>query len=337
MMFLKKDASLIIDLINLYLPKSLAENENIIIAGGFALNAFMVNEVLLGLQNNPSASLLTPGLINNPIIPFSDADLWIKNDCNNEVLLKLFSPKNNLNSESQKNIMFDNKEGLYLQRSSDWANTFNLTSDSNSKKNIKLKPIQCIVKRQDSVESLLSSFDLGICSVAIHKGEFIIHQSFYDSLNSKQLTINNSGLMRKTLPSRIFQALRHFKYNKKTGFEFSKDLYQKTLDTMSDANTYWIECKKAGAISQWGGVNPGVKIKITTNNNYDQEVITKESTISMIKRLADHFAEIQKMSHWDISHALFIGDSDLFPVKNILEKRLSKSSAIDNAFESFMF
>ncbi len=336
-MFIKKDAKLIIDLMNLYLPKSLAENNDLIIAGGFALNAFMVNEVLLNMNGNPSSQLLKSNLINNPIIPFSDIDLWIKKDYDKELLLNLFSPKDKLTiPDSQKNIIFDNKEGLYLQRSSDWANTFNF-SNKESNKNVKLKSIQCIVKKQDSVESLLSSFDLGICSVAIHNGEFIVHQSFFDSLKSNQLTINNPGFMKKTLPSRVFQALRHFKYNKKTGFEFSKDLYQKTLNTMSDANTYWLECKKAGAISQWGSVTSGVKVKITTNDNYEQEIVTKESTSSMIKTLASHFDDMRKMSHWDISHALFIGDSDIFRVKNIIEKSLEKANLTNTTSDNVLF
>jgi hypothetical protein len=208
---------------------------------------------------------------------------------------------------------------------------------STSKSKVKLKPIQCIVKKQDSVESLLSSFDLGVCSVAIHNGEFIIHPSFMESMNKKQLTINNEGLMRKSLASKVYQALRHFKYYEKTNFEFSKELYQRTLEVMSDSNTYWQECKKLGLVSQWGATTAGVKVKITTSDNYEQEVVTKESTNSMIKRLATHFADMQKMSHWDVSHALFVGDSDLFPVKSIIERKLAEQNKQESIIDLIPF
>jgi hypothetical protein len=329
-MFIKKDAKLIVDLVKLYLPKKLAENEDLIIAGGFALNAYMVSEALLGLRGSPSFHLIAQNLLFNPVVPFSDVDLWIKKDCQDEMLLTLFRAQKDGDIKRDTTFVGDG-ESLFLQRSSDWANTYSFSGKGSK---VKLKHIQCIVKKQDSVESLLSSFDLGICSVAIHKGEFIIHPSFMESLNSKQLTINNASLMRKSLPSKVYQALRHFKYFEKTKFEFSKELYQKTLEVMSDSNTYWQECKKLGVISQWGGTTAGVKVKITTSDNYEQEVVTKESTNSMIKRLAVYFAEMQKMSHWDVSHALFVGDSDLFPVKSIIEKKLAeanKNSRSDNA------
>ena len=326
-MFIKKDAKLVVDLMNLYLPVDLANNKDIIIAGGFALNAFVINEMIENLSNNLASSLVLKNLFQNPVVPFSDIDLWITNDCSDSKIEILFSKElrdknaysNSLLSISYKNISLPNGESISIDRTSDWANTFMFSS---SKRNVKLKPIQCIVKKQDSVESLLSSFDLGVCSVAIHNGEFIVHPSLIESMSKRQLIINNEGLMRKSLASKVYQALRHFKYYEKTNFEFSKELYQRTLEVMSDSNTYWQECKKLGAISQWGGVTAGVKVKITTSDNYEQEVVTKESTNSMIKRLATHFADMQKMSHWDVSHALFVGDSDLFPVKSIIEKKL---------------
>jgi hypothetical protein len=344
-MFIKKDAKLVVDLIKTYLPEDLANNKDIIIAGGFALNAFIVNEMMQSLSDSLASSLISKNMFQNPLVPFSDVDLWITNDSSDSGIDILFSKElkdkisynNSLLSISYKNILLSNRESISIDRASDWANTFMFSS---SKRKVKLKPIQCIVRKQDSVESLLSSFDLGICSVAIYNGEFIIHPSFMDSMNKKQLTINNQGLMRKSLASKVFQALRHFKYYEKTGFEFSRELYQRTLEVMSDSNTYWQECKKLGAISQWGGVTAGVKVKITTSDNYEQEVVTKESTNSMIKRLATHFAEMQKMSHWDISHALFIGDSDLFPVKSIIEKKLvdsDKKSELDKAFDDIVF
>jgi hypothetical protein len=173
-------------------------------------------------------------------------------------------------------------------------------------------------------------------------------------MEKKELVLNaRSSYKYKSLSSRVFQALRHFKYNKKMNFDFSKELYSDILGVMNDANQFWIEAQKSEMITSYGSlgkmatpisgsgpfngrVHVGGKVKITTSSNYEQEVEVKESLTSMIRGLACHFSDLQKMKHWDISHALFLQDSPIIPVKSILEKEFKKnepSSSIDKYFQ----
>lgn len=348
-MFIKKDAKLIVDLCKSYLPNALVENEHVIIAGGFALNAFAVSEAISSIKESPLREVVLNSLSANPVIPFSDVDLWLTNECSDQILQPLFSKMNISGMIKEDQFPFGGGDTLHLQRTSDWANTFTFSSP----KRKKTKTIQCIVKRQTSPEDLLSSFDLGVCSIGIYRGEFIIHPSFFESMEKKELTLNaNSSYKYKSLSSRVFQALRHFKYHNKMKFDFSKELYADILGVMNDANQFWIEAQKSEIINSYGGLgrmatpisgsgpvngrsHVGGKVKITTSTNYEQEVEVKESLTSMIRGLATHFSELQKMKHWDISHALFLQDSPVIPVKSILEKEFKKndpSGAIDNTF-----
>lgn len=328
-MFIKKDASLIVDLISNQLPKGLAEDPDIIIAGGFALNAFLASEALSGVSEE-FAEMLKRGFLGNPIMKYSDIDLWILKDSSSDFAPLFQHVANGSNPKAKGRHPFDegvdiSGQKISCERWSDWANTYQIIHKVNQVG--KAVPIQCIVKPQSSPEELISGFDLGICSVAIHRGEFIVHKSLLASVKAKELQYNNrNSFGNKSLGSRIFQAIRFFKYHTKANFPFSKELYDDVLATMSDANTFWIEAKKSGAITQYGSVTtPGVKVKITTTKDYEQEVIAKETLVGMIRRLSELFAEMQKMSHWDVTHALFFQDSDMFSVKRIIENNLSDS------------
>jgi len=328
-MFIKNDASLVVDLIANQLPKGLAEDPDIIIAGGFALNAFLVSEALSGVSEE-FAEMLKRGFLINPVMKYSDIDLWILKDSSSSFVPLFQHVANGSNPKAKGKHPFEagvdiGGQKVSCERWSDWANTYNTYSRRDQIG--KAVPIQCIVKPQSSPEDLISGFDLGICSVAIHRGEFIVHKSLFDSLKAKELQYNNSKLINnKSLGSRVFQTLRFFKYRTKTNFEFSKELYDDVLATMSDANTFWIEARKSGAITQYGSIaSPGARVKIVTTKDYEQEVITKETLIAMIRKLSDLFAEMQKMSYWNVTHALFFQDSDLFSVKKIIEKNLLDS------------
>lgn len=339
-MFIKKDANLIVDLINAYLPKELAEDPDIIIAGGFALNAFLASEALTGVSEE-IASVIKNNIITNPLMKFSDIDLWLMKDSTSKFAPLFQHVPNGSNPSKGAKHPFElgpeiSGQKLSCGRWSDWANTYTIYHNSN--KGVKHVPIQCIVKPQSSTEDLISGFDLGICSVGIYRGEFIIHESLVNSLKEKEIRYNNrNSFENKPLGPRVFQSLRFFKYRTKTGFQFSKDLYDDVLATMSDANTFWIEAKKSGAITQHGSVAaPGVKVKITTAKDYEQEIVTKESLVGMIRKLSQLFFEMQKMSHWNITHALFFQDSEIFSVKGVIEKNLvdsEKAKATANALD----
>lgn len=323
-MFIKKDASLVVDLIANQLPKDLAEDPDIIIAGGFALNAFLASEAMNGVPEE-FASVLKRGFLSSPVMQYSDIDLWILKDSSSPLAPLFQHVSNGSNPKAKSRHPLEDGVEISGQkmscgRWSDWANTYTIY---HKKSQIgKAFPIQCIVKPQTSAEDLISGFDLGICSVAIHRGEFIVHQSLIDSLKAKEIQYNNAKSFNyKSLGSRVFQAIRFFKYRTKTSFQFSKEVYDDVLAAMSDANSFWIEAKKSGAITAYGSVaSPGAKVKIVTTKDYEQEVVTKDTLISMIRRLSELFVEMQKMSHWNVTHALFFQDSDLFSVKDIIEK-----------------
>ena len=342
-MFIKKDAKLIVDLLKNNLPKEILEDPDIIIAGGFALNAFMANEAIQSVSNIGMAEILLSSLSINPIAPYSDIDLWIMKDSSSG-LLPLFQKM-----DIDTSVGFGDSTKFHVSRTSDWANTFTVSMPVFSKK-MKIKPVQCIIRPQESPEDLIKSFDLGISSVAIYRGEFIVHENFFKSLEKKELITNGaSAYKNKSLASRVFQALRHFKYYNKLNFDFSKELYQDVLNVMSDANQLWIEAQKAEIIDRHGSygrlasqpnylrgpVNSrshvSGKVKITTSQNYEQEVDVKESLTGMIRGLAEKFPEMQKMKHWDISHALFLQDSPIIPVKSILEKSLANQELKKNS------
>ena len=161
------------------------------------------------------------------------------------------------------------------------------------------------------------------CSIAIYRGEFIIHQSAIDSLSASEIKYNNGKpFKRKTLPSKIFQILRYHKYFEKTGFDLSREVYDDVLATLSDASVFWSEAKKQGAFSSYGSMNPGVSVKITTSNDYEEKVVTKASLSNMIRELPKVLLSIQKMKHWNISHALFLENSEIFDVKSIINNNV---------------
>ena len=94
------------------------------------------------------------------------------------------------------------------------------------------------------------------------------------------------------------------------------------LATLSDASVFWSEAKKQGAFSSYGSMNPGVSVKITTSNDYEEKVVTKASLSNMIRELPKVLLSIQKMKHWNISHALFLENSEIFDVKSIINNNV---------------
>jgi hypothetical protein len=96
---------------------------------------------------------------------------------------------------------------------------------------------------------------------------------------------------------------------------------------MYDASLFWNEFETTA------GSKIGQSVKITTNSNYEQEIISKENVVGMVQSLATNFVKLQKMKHWDISNALFMPKSKLFDritnaiIKNNLDKIEIKANA----------
>jgi len=328
-MFIRKSAENIKYILDYYLPKELAENPNIIIAGGFALNAYMSSQILASLSG-PEKSLIEESLLQKPIIHFTDIDLW----------KKVNSPSLEIQKNEYINVAYElGGFRLSCQKTSYWAVSYH---SSKLGEGLRSK-IQFIRKEVSSEEELISGFDLGLSSVAISNGEFIIHKSFFDSLESKQISFNKKPKS-YSLGNRIFQSLRYFKYNRKLGFDFSPEVHKYVFDTILDCNILWEEGLASNKIDAHGSIikesnifdgifdykkskiscednfqnkEKFVKIKITSCSNYEQEVITKETLIHMIRQLDQDMKALCKMKNFDKSRILFLVGSKVFDIKNL--------------------
>jgi hypothetical protein len=328
-MFIRKSAENIKYILDYYLPKELVENPNIIIAGGFALNAYMSSQILSSLSG-PEKSLIEESLLQKPIIHFTDIDLWKK------------ANSQSLNIQKNEDINFVCELSgfrLSCQKTSYWAVSYNSSKVGGCLQS----KIQFIRKEVSSEEELISGFDLGLSSIAISNGEFIIHKSFFDSLESKQISFNKKPKI-YSLGNRIFQSLRYFKYNRKLGFDFSPEVHKYIFDTILDCNILWEEGLASNKISAHGNIKKNdallkaqalidglsnwplhktsceekfVKIKITSCSNYEQEVITKETLIHMIRQLDQDMKALCKMKNFDKSRILFLVGSKVFDIKNL--------------------
>ncbi len=359
-MFIKKDAKKVIDMMANSLPQELVDDPDIIIAGGFALNLYMVNELLEAAESSSAQGVMKKHFENFPLIKFSDVDLWILKDSQSihaplfkaisdaEAIKKVqdaggvtpnnratrahnaldhlmrraqfstnpfqFGPIKPTIAQNENIVRSGKGRSFFGTKSSVWANTYEFAGGVVN--GFERKSVQCVVKEQDSVESLLSEFDLSLSSVAIHRGEFIIHKSLVESLDKKEILYNKrTWFTRRSFASRLFLCLRYMKYVDKIGFDLSSDLYKDVLSTISDASSFWNEAKKLG-------MGNDLKIKVTTNSNYEQEIVTRESIYAMAKKLAAEFPKLAKMKHYDVSHVFFIADSEIFKIKDILEPRV---------------
>jgi hypothetical protein len=320
-MFTKKDASLVIDILKSVMPEELVNDPDIIVAGGVALNLYMI-QLSLESMNPAHRAIPIRTFLRTPMIKFSDVDLWITKESNSNYA-KLFE---NVPSTKENRIGKEYEVGntkLKVLSRSDWATTYSYSRRKNAEVINYSTPIQCIVKHQNSAEELISSFDLGICSVAIYRGEFIVHETLLKSLNDNELCFNNSNDRGKSFASKAYNTLRCFKYYEKTGFDFSKDVYSDVLSVMYDASLFWNEFETTA------GSKIGQSIKITTNSNYEQEIISKENVVGMVQSLATNFVKLQKMKHWDMSNALFMPKSKLFDniTKMIIKNNFDKIEA----------
>ena len=348
-MFTRKDAKLIQEIVLSYLPKELAEDEDIIIAGGFAINAFVINEILQSEAKEAKSILRNRFILENQAIPFSDIDLWILKNSNSEskFLFEKSEP-----SEMRKSILSEPqiesngmikkyKSRLSPVKSSYLANTFNILPGLEVKnKNKKVHTMQCMLSHKESPEELISEFDLGLSSIAIHRGEFIIHESFFKSIKSKEILFNKAP-SNYGLSSRIYHAMRYFKYTEKVDFQFSKEVYNYVMSAMIDSNTVISEGLKSGSLIKIGedlfinnnvvvenseedgdlfASNPNSeKLIITNGKNYEHEISTRESLLIKIKSLFNMLNKIKKMDHWNDIDALFLVDSKIVNAKSLLE------------------
>lgn len=336
-MITQQSAQLVIDLLRDLVPPNLLSDPDLVIAGGAALSLYMADRILSGLQPS-ERSIMLRHLRSFPVMKFSDIDCWIlagsaspnKSLFDGTLIDKVREQKYIPDPYEVKSpyysvyalrrqIPIDLKCGgsLHATKASQWAITYQYGPNPRQRsKDIKILPIQCIIKPQESVEALLNSFDLGICSVAIHRGQFYIHDSLLSSLQDNELSYNSGSetFKNKSFASRVFQSIRFLKYHDKTGFDFSDEVYHDVLNTMIDASTVYAEAQKTG-------FKDGQQIQVcSSGSNYTQFATTKSSILRMISEIAPQFqSKMMGMKYHQEQDALFLTDSEQFPLKTIID------------------
>lgn len=339
-MIVKKDASLVIDLIQKVVPKQLLEKDGLVIAGGAPLHWYVLSEMLSEQVDGIRDILKVNESIMQKIMAYNDIDFWaLKNsEAEKMILFSNTEPKDYKNPKGflkdvltisngiKKDVISVDGISFYHQKSSFWANTFVATSFSS-------KPQQFVKNSPDSIESLLDSFDLGICSCALYKGEFYLHHTFLESLEKKEILINNKDAFKnKLFANRVFHAIRFFKYYKKTSFPFSKELNDHVISTLLDADKYkeamleFNKSKNNSILKQNATLNSlfsiaSVKLEgqekeqdkdfvlISTSNGYEQRVGTKHTIFRMCEQLECSLEVMSKMKNFDKTSILFFDDN----------------------------
>lgn len=136
---------------------------NPIVAGGSAVSLWFISEMIKGLPDGMSDSFISNLNKKNKIIPYSDIDIWFQKN-SEEKFLELIA------EDPPDKII----AGFSLMKKSYWANTYHNYGKSSC-------PIQFIKKPQDSVESLISSFDISLSSVAIYNNKFYVLDNVLES------------------------------------------------------------------------------------------------------------------------------------------------------------
>jgi hypothetical protein len=229
-----------------------------------------------------------------------------------------------------------------------WANTFQFYG-----KNV---PFQFIKSSQASIEELLNSFDLGISSCALYKGEFYLHDSFLESLSNQEICYNNKhNFTNKPFATRLYQTIRFMKYYNKTNFSFSKELSKDIIKTLIDADEYKnaMEQFKASksnilkpatsypatllpdsfdVLTDAFDISKHVKkeesdesfIVINFSGKYPQKVSTRKSILGMCDSLSDTLMIMSKMKNFDKSDIFFFDQKGLQNPQGVLKSLVNE-------------
>lgn len=291
---------------------------NPIVAGGSAVSLWFISEMIKGLPDGMSDSFISNLNKKNKIIPYSDIDIWFQKN-SEEKFLELIA------EDPPDKII----AGFSLMKKSYWANTYHNYGKSSC-------PIQFIKKPQDSVESLISSFDISLSSVAIYNNKFYVLDNVLESFKKKEIILNNPDqIQKRTFGSRVFQGLRHFKYAKRFNMSFDKALHQRMIHLFADSVAFLQAFEK-------NNNDHKIPVKIiSSNSDYEQTIITKESLVGMTKQFCTFFDEFKKMQHFSETDILFIPDSRYIPVGRHIDAmkvdNLSKkTSHLDDLFNSLI-
>ena len=216
------------------LPDFLKPDENLVIAGGFAVHLYLkYMEEKFGKENS----------LNGCHNKFSDIDFFkIKNT--NKANSFLF-----LDSDGLYNInLTTGKYMLSLSRSSEHANTFELGERSNMEECFFARSplvIQGVKYFYEDIETMFSQFDLNICQVAISNNSFIFSDEFKRCIDNSVVTASNkkSFSFENEMSNLMFHSLRALKYSRRMNFKFDKFLSDFMMNLFIESEklppSYW--------------------------------------------------------------------------------------------------
>jgi len=218
------------------IPDFLKPDENLIIAGGFAVHLYLkYAKEKYGKENSLDS-------VNKK---FSDIDFFKIKDMN-RISSFLFMDSDNL-FDIELNI---GKFILSASRTSKHANTFQLGEKSKAKGYLYEKSpivVQGVKYYYEDIESMFSNFDLNICQIAISNNSFIFTDEFKNCIDNSIITTSKKEVFsfENEMSSLMFHSLRALKYSMRLDFKFDKFLSDFMMDLFVESEklppSYW--CK----------------------------------------------------------------------------------------------
>jgi hypothetical protein len=308
------------ELVKSFLPEEILKSKPVI-AGGFALSLYLT---CISSESNFIKQIRKNITKNEKALPFpfSDIDIWfLKDNPEIEVIKEIFL------SENPKIISGTLEQEKYttdITKKSFWANTYRFTIQSPKFKHI---PIQFIKKNPDTIEQLITDFDIKICSVAWYDGKFYLSDDLHQNFESKTIEFNNfKRIKRQKFGSKVFQSLRYFKYAQRFNLEFSKEMFDFVVELTSSVSDYFDKTSKDNSDQK--------TFQLTSSNgSYTEEVVNSPSMQRMCRQLIDNFDLLSKMSHWTSATPLFLANSKHVNIKKYLTKNDNNSTSNSSFIE----
>jgi|15BtaG_2_1085339.scaffolds.fasta_scaffold00040_19 hypothetical protein len=236
------------DRLNYLIKTYLVPNENLraldpIIAGGSILFCYLVERSCAEpfqwrlLEKNLKRKNIRSvgGLIGGD---FSDIDYWFLEDSivhsnpdsREHLLIKKYVEGGGgvfqrYMKDAQLSLTIEALGLSELINSTGWANTFSPSISRDSPKSMKDVSQQFMRTPAKSVEDLISGFDFVNCMIGWKDDELYYDSELLSCFNDGVLRLNSNDIYNEgTLPSRVFNALRAFKYSRRYGLDFSQEL-----------------------------------------------------------------------------------------------------------------
>jgi hypothetical protein len=114
---------------------------------------------------------------------------------------------------------------------------------------------------------------------------------------------------------------------------FDKALHQRMIHLFADSASFLQAFEK-------NNYDHKVPIKIvSSNSNYEQTIVTKESLVGMTKQFCTLFDQLKEMKHFSETDLLFIPDSKYIPIgryihSHMMSSEKNKSSSHNSTFDS---